>query len=86
MQTITISKLKNNLSAEIKKLKKSGGIEIVQRDVPVARLVPIETEEKPTLNYYSRAKGPFKFLDPVVEVDFDPIESLLEERRKDRNR
>lgn len=84
MQTITISKLKNNLSAEIKKLKKSGGIEIVQRDVPVARLIPIE--EKPKLEIYSRAKGPFKFRRSPIEVDFDPIESLLEERRKDRMR
>lgn len=82
MQTITISKLKTHLSAEIKKLKKNGGVEIVQRDVPVARLVPIEA--KATLKFYSRAKAPFRFLKPVIEVDFDPVDLLLEDRRKER--
>jgi antitoxin (DNA-binding transcriptional repressor) of toxin-antitoxin stability system len=82
MQTITISNLKTHLSAEIKKLKKNGGIEIVQRDVPVARLMPVE--ERGTLRFYSKAKAPFRFLKPVIEVDFDPVELLLEDRRKER--
>lgn len=82
MQTITISKLKTHLSAEIKKLKKNGGLEILQRDVPVARLVPVEESQK--LKYHSRARGPFRLLKPVVELDFDPVGLLLEERRQER--
>lgn len=82
MQTITISKLKNNLSAEIKKLKKTGGLEVLQRDVPVARLVPVEGHKG--LRYYFRANKKFRFLRPIVEVNFDPLQILFEERQKGR--
>jgi len=80
MQTITVSKLKAHLSAEIKKLKKSGGVQIVQRDVPVARLLPME--ESDAISFHSRASKPFKILPTTFEVDFDPVETLLEDRRK----
>ena len=83
MRTITISELKNNLSAEIKKLKETGGLQVLQRDIPVARLLPI-ADESATLPYHSRAKGRFRFLKPVVQVDFDPVEILLEDRYKER--
>ncbi len=82
MQRITISKLKDNLSAEIKKLRKNGGLEILQRDVPVARLMPIEKNK--SVIYCQRPARAFRFLEPVVEADFDPIADLLEERRKER--
>ncbi|MBV6493462.1 MAG: hypothetical protein LDLANPLL_01485 [Turneriella sp.] len=82
MRTITISKLKNNLSAEIKKLKKNGALEILQRDVPVARLVPLEKKE--SLKFLSHATRKFELRKSPIEVDFDPIADLLEERRKDR--
>lgn len=81
MQSITISELKAHLSSEIKKLKDNGGIEIVQRDVPVARLIPIANNSS-KIHYHSRAKRKFSFLKPVVEVNFDPIDILLEERGK----
>jgi antitoxin (DNA-binding transcriptional repressor) of toxin-antitoxin stability system len=83
MQKITISRLKNNLSAEIKRLRKNGGLEILQRDVPVARLLPIEKDR--TLSYCQIGTEPFRFLEPVVHVDFDPIADLLAERRKERS-
>ena len=82
MQTITVSQLKTHLSSEIKKLKKSGGIEIVQRDVPVARLLPID--ESNGLRYHSQARAKFRFIKPVVELTSDPVDILLEDRRKER--
>ncbi|MBS0618782.1 MAG: type II toxin-antitoxin system Phd/YefM family antitoxin [Spirochaetes bacterium] len=80
MQTITVSQLKTHLSAEIKKLKKSGGVQIVQRDVPVARLLPIESPE--SISIVSAAVLPFEILPTTFEVDFDPLEDLLADRRK----
>ncbi len=82
MQKITISKLKDNLSAEIKKLRKNGGLEILQRDVPVARLMPIKKEK--SAGYCQHPTKTFRFLEPIVEANFDPIADLLEERRKER--
>lgn len=82
MQTITVSQLKTHLSAEIKKLRKNGGIEVVQRDVPVARLLPID--ENNGLRYHSRTSAKFHFLKPVIELASDPVDILLEDRRKQR--
>ncbi|MFO1470964.1 MAG: hypothetical protein U1F27_08020 [Turneriella sp.] len=82
MQEITVSQLKAHLSAEIKKLKKNGGVQIVQRDVAVARLLPIA--ENTPLTFQRKTNKNFKLLKPVVEMKGDPIAILLEERQKDR--
>lgn len=82
MQEITVSQLKAHLSAEIKKLKKNGGVQIVQRDVAVARLLPIA--ENAPLTFQRKASKSFKLLKPVVELRSDPVALLLEDRQKDR--
>lgn len=82
MISINISRLKANLSAEIKKLKQTGGVQIVQRDVPVAQLLPLTNEKN--IQFFSRAQKTFKFLKSDLEVDFEPAEILLEERHRDR--
>lgn len=82
MQEITVSQLKAHLSAEIKKLKKNGGVQIVQRDVPVARLIPIA--DHTPLTFQNKTNKSFKLLKPVVELESDPVALLLEDRKKDR--
>ncbi len=47
MEKVTISRIKNQLSAYIKKVKAGETILICERDQPVARLERINNEERP---------------------------------------
>lgn len=46
MESATISKLKNNLSAYLRKVRAGHTIVIYDRDVPIARLQRIESKER----------------------------------------
>jgi prevent-host-death family protein len=43
MKTVKVSEAKNNLSRYIKYVRRGGRIRILNRDTPVADLVPVET-------------------------------------------
>jgi len=80
MQSATISHLKTHLSAEIKKLKKTGGLRILQRDLPVAVLLPVGDESG--IKIASVAKTKYRQHKPYTNLAIDPVEMLLEDRRK----
>ena len=44
MTTVSISELKANLSRYIREVRRGGEVQILDRGVPVARLVPVTTE------------------------------------------
>lgn len=42
MEKVTVSKLKNELSAYLRKVRGGASVLVFDRDVPIARLVPLE--------------------------------------------
>lgn len=95
MEKVTITKIKNELSAYVKKVKAGETILICDRDQPVARLERIDSEERPDDRIsrlerdglLRRAKHP-----TAIEVlrDAGPkpkrsvVEALVEERKEGR--
>jgi prevent-host-death family protein len=95
MEKVTISKIKNQLSAFIKKVRAGETVLIFDRNQPVARLEPINTEERPDdrisrlerEGLLRRAKQPTP-IETLREAAPTPrrsvVEALLEERREGR--
>lgn len=79
METISISKLKAHLSAELKKVPNGTRIVVLDHNHPVAELVPAESEalfvREAERNYT------FEVLDPITSKSPD---ELLREERSDR--
>jgi antitoxin (DNA-binding transcriptional repressor) of toxin-antitoxin stability system len=95
MEKVTISKIKNQLSAYLKKVKAGETILICDRDQPVARLERINTEERPDdrisrlerEGLLRRAKHPTPIdalRDAVPKPKRSVLEALLEERKEAR--
>jgi prevent-host-death family protein len=79
METISISKLKAHLSAELKKVRKGIRLVVVDHNQPVAVLSPYESE--PVFLRVASSQYEYGELTPLTNVD--PLEKLGEER-KDR--
>ena len=79
METISISKLKAQLSAEIRKVRTGVRLIVVDHKKPVAELIPFESEPiflRQALNSYEyRELSSLTALDPLVK---------LEKEREDR--
>ena len=95
MEKATISQLKNQLSAYLKKVKGGHSILILDRDQPVARLERVEREQHPDdrLARLERAglirratqAIPIKALKaPAPRAKRSVLQALIEERREGR--
>ncbi|MBN2341509.1 MAG: type II toxin-antitoxin system Phd/YefM family antitoxin [Deltaproteobacteria bacterium] len=79
METISISKLKAHLSAEIKKVKSGSRIVIMDHNYPVAELKPLGEEE--TL-FVREAKIEYRCepLNPLTTQN--PLDAVIEDREE----
>jgi antitoxin (DNA-binding transcriptional repressor) of toxin-antitoxin stability system len=77
METISISELKARLSSELRKVRAGIELVVLDRDKPVAMLVPYEAG---TLEVRPPDK-PLPRRPPRLRVAADPVAVLLEERR-----
>ena len=77
METISISKLKTHLSAEIKKVRRGTHITILDHKHPVAQLIPTEKEGDLFLREASR-QYVYQQLAPLIDID--PMDDIAEER------
>ena len=96
MKRATISQAKNRLSELLAQVKRGETVLILERDRPIARIVPIETserEEDERLADLERrgivrrsARPPRKALPPPIELPkgVSILESLLEDRENAR--
>ena len=95
MKRATISQAKNQLSALLQYVQRGGQVLILDRDRPVARLVPIESastsDGERLLDLERRGvirralKRPQKKLPPPVEVESaDILDALLRDRDEAR--
>ncbi len=84
MTRIKIAELRDHLSKILRSVEKGETVEVLDRDRPIARIVPIEKKERLTIR---PAKRPFsevrdKKYPPLGRPGFDIVELLLEDRRK----
>ena len=81
METISVSKLKAHLSAELKKVRAGATITVTDHNHPVAKIVPVEPELEPLEMIEATGKFVYEPLEPLIEGD---ILKSLEEERSDR--
>ena len=80
---VGVAELKNNLSKNLRLVESGEVIEVTDHDRPIARLVPIESKTRlqlrPPLRPFSEIRDKVY---PRLDLGFDPVEMLLEDRRK----
>ena len=85
---VKISELRARLSEHLRRVRKGGTITVMDRDTPIAEIVPLpqETTTITLLNRADRSQklGDLRFppLDPPIAVD--AVAVLLEMRQNDR--
>jgi antitoxin (DNA-binding transcriptional repressor) of toxin-antitoxin stability system len=99
MKMVKVADAKNNLSRHLAYVRRGGRIRILDRDTPIADLIPVESpesgDEEDRLLATLERKGVLRRGDrgPLPEELFEPgpadpsgsvLASLLEERRKSR--
>ena len=86
MKKVRIADLKARLSEHLRYVRRGHVVTVLDRDTPVAQLVPVETQvglsvRRPAGVRASVADVP---LPPPVRLTLDPVTLLLEDRRGER--
>lgn len=83
MRTVTIADLKNNLSRYLREVRRGQHFTVLSRDVPVARLTPVESEGR-LLDVRTPTSGTPRPCDAPLPEPLPPpgdiVTLLLEER------
>ncbi len=87
MDTVRITDLKARLSEYLRAVRRGRTLTVLDRDRPVARIVPCDTERRP-LTVRSPRPGAVPLarvpLPPALRVKVDVMALLAEERQHDR--
>ncbi|MYE00633.1 MAG: type II toxin-antitoxin system prevent-host-death family antitoxin [Alphaproteobacteria bacterium] len=97
MIRVTVSEVKNSLSAYLRRVRAGETVLVLDRTTPVARIVPVgggtdkagddariaRLERAGTLSRRS-AESPLTALEPPVRTDAGILDALLEERFEER--
>ena len=83
MRGVGVARLKARLSEYLPAVRKGRDIVVMDRDLPIARIVPYEATgtlvvRGPTTRYATLGDVP---LPPPVPLEVDPVALLLEDRR-----
>jgi antitoxin (DNA-binding transcriptional repressor) of toxin-antitoxin stability system len=84
MKNVRIAQLKSQLSAHLRLVRGGEVLTVLDRDTPVARIVPIETGDDIVIAKPAPGAPPvgrFKF-PPPTKLDFDIVDYLLEDRTR----
>jgi prevent-host-death family protein len=86
MKKVGVADLKAKLSEYLRIARKGGEVVVMDRDQPVARIVPYSTAPKlqvrePLRRYKNLGEIP---LPPPANLDFDIVDLLLDDRHKER--
>ena len=86
MTKIGVAALKAKLSEHLRAVRRGGEITVYDRNEPIARIVPYAPAgslvvREPARVY--RTLGEVKLPSPV-KIDVDPVDLLLEDRRKEK--
>lgn len=82
MKTVRIAELKARLSEHLRYVKRGETVTILDRDTPIARIVPVQSPLL-RIRHAGRPGELAKLrLPPPLKLDVDVVELLLEDRRK----
>ena len=86
MKKVRIADLKARLSEHLRYVRRGHIVTVLDRDTPVAQLVPVETRVGLTIRrpLAARASVTDVPLPPPVRLPLDPVALLLEDRRGER--
>lgn len=85
MKTVGVAELKARLSEYLRSVRKGHDVTVMDRDQPIARIVPYETQSaltvrEPLTEYRTLGDIP---LPPPAALQVDAVEVLLADRRTD---
>lgn len=85
MKTVGVAELKARLSEYLRSVRKGHDVTVMDRDQPIARIVPYETQSaltvrEPLIAYRTLGDVP---LPPPAALQLDAVELLLADRRMD---
>ena len=87
MKNVRIAELKSRLSEHLRLVRRGQSLTVMDRDTPIARIVPYVSEgdalvvRRPLRRYPSLQRVP---LPPPLKLKVDIVELLLEERQGER--
>lgn len=84
MRTVKIAQLKSRLSAHLRQVRAGESLTVLDRDTPIARIVPIDSADDVVITKPARGAplpGKLRF-PPSVKLDFDVVDLLLEDRKR----
>lgn len=84
MKEVRVADLKARLSEHLRYVRRGHVLTVLDRNTPIARLVPVEAStglsiRRPAGAHASVAEVP---LPPALRLRLDPVELLLEDRRR----
>jgi antitoxin (DNA-binding transcriptional repressor) of toxin-antitoxin stability system len=84
MKAVRIAQLKSHLSQHLRDVRAGETVTVLDRDTPIARIVPIDSEDDVVITKSARnAPPPGKLRFPrAPKLDVDVVELLLEDRRR----
>jgi antitoxin (DNA-binding transcriptional repressor) of toxin-antitoxin stability system len=78
---MTISTFKAHISEELQKVRKGATLMILDRETPVAEVVPVRGKQVPHLEL-REPTSPYTIPRLKVPIVADPLDALLEDRAK----
>ncbi len=85
MTKVRIAELKARLSEYLRRVRRGHTITVLDRETPVARLVPYAEQEQLSVREPLGRRRLHEIpLPPPPKLDFDVVELLLEERQVDK--
>jgi len=79
-KSVRIAELKTNLSAYVRRVKRGETVTVMDRDTPVAKLVPIDASSSPLRVRRARKAFSEARMPPPLKTRSDIVELLIEER------
>ncbi len=86
MRTVKIAELKARLSEHLRYVRRGHVLTVLDRDTPIARLVPHEHSETISVRLPLRRHRTLRDvpLPPPLSISFDVVDLLMEERQGER--
>ena len=86
MRRVRIADLKARLSEHLRYVRRGHVLTVLDRDTPVARMVPIRLDEALKIREPANPNATLRdvVLPPPLRIDLDVVDLLLEERQAER--
>lgn len=84
MKRVGIAELKAHLSQHLRSVRRGHPIVVMDRDTPIAKLTPYETETAPLAVRHAVSTLHSVSLPPALDKSVDSLAALLEERQSER--